>query len=261
MNITIITRQQLEIINRRTLGYPLQIAEKDYFLAVVMQIISQSDLQNILVFKGGTALHHCYLEQHRFSEDLDFTSNQKSLTLENVRGIFADYDFLNIQKDFQSEFTIKIEKLQYVGPLRQPNSLKMEIDRFQNVLLPPKTIKYTNVWGLDFRVTVMDVREIGAEKIRAMSDRARYRDFSDFFLLVETYQFDLDEITTYVSQKEIRNPITKANIRRNWKVAGTQKEKEMGQVFYSRKVDDAQIENLIERLPFTEITSPKTESK
>ncbi len=170
-------------------------------------------------------MHHCYLEQLRFSEDLDFTSNQKSLTLENIRGIFADYDYLNIQKDFQSEFTIKIEKLQYVGPLRQPNSLKMEIDRFQNVLLLPRTINYTNVWGLDFQVTVMDVREIGAEKIRAMSDRARYRDFYDFYLLTETYHVDLDEITTYVGQKEIRNSITKANIRRNWKVAGTQKRK------------------------------------
>ncbi|KKT74496.1 MAG: hypothetical protein UW69_C0034G0014 [Microgenomates group bacterium GW2011_GWA2_44_7] len=30
-------RQQLEIINRKSLRYPLHIAEKDYFLALVLQ--------------------------------------------------------------------------------------------------------------------------------------------------------------------------------------------------------------------------------
>jgi len=91
-----------------------------------------------------------------------------------------------------------------------------------------------------------------------MSDRARYRDFYDFALLTETHGIDLDEIITYVGKKEIRNPITKANIRSNWAILGTQKDEEMGQVFYSRKLEDAQIENLINRLPFSEITSPKT---
>ena len=36
--------------------------------------IGRFRLAESLVFKGGTALHHCYLPQHRFSEDLDFTS-------------------------------------------------------------------------------------------------------------------------------------------------------------------------------------------
>lgn len=69
INITIISRKQLEIINRTTLKYPLHIAEKDYFLTIAMQIIASSSLRDILVFKGGTALHHCYLDQYRFSED------------------------------------------------------------------------------------------------------------------------------------------------------------------------------------------------
>lgn len=102
----------------------------------------------------------------------------------------------------------------------------------------------------------MDVREICAEKIRAMSDRARYRDFYDFFLLLETQHINLYEVISYVGRKEIRKPITKANIYRNWKVGGTQKAAEMSQIHYSRPVNDAQIENVIEELPFFEITSP-----
>ena len=66
-----LTRQQLELINRRSLKYRLDIAQKDYFQAMVLQLIYDSPLKNKLIFKGGTALHHCYLSQKRFSEDID----------------------------------------------------------------------------------------------------------------------------------------------------------------------------------------------
>jgi len=99
----------------------------------------------------------------------------------------------------------------------------------------------------------MDMKEICAEKIRAMSDRARYRDFYDLYLLWEKYQPDLNEIIGYVKQKEIRKPITKTNIKNNWLVVGTQKNLEMNQIYYSRKIDDEQIKTMIDNLPFTEL--------
>jgi len=250
-----LTRQQLEIINRKSLRYPLHIAEKDYFLALVMQIIAASQIGKTLIFKGGTALHHCYLDQYRFSEDLDFSSNKTPLPIEEVWKIFETTDYLSIKKDYLSNATIKIEKLQYTGPLIQPNSLKVEIDFLQNVLLPPQTLVYHNVWGVDFSVAIMDIKEICAEKIRAMSDRARYRDFYDIYLLLEKYQLDLNEIISYVKQKEIRRPITKASIQTNWQVIATEKEQEMGQIYYSKQVEDGQIKALIQSLPFDSITA------
>lgn len=250
-----LTRQQLEIINRKSLRYPLHIAEKDYFLTLVMQIIAASQTGKTLIFKGGTALHHCYLDQYRFSENLDFSLNKTPLPIEEVRKMFDNIDYLSIKKDYLSNATIKIEKLQYTGPLIQPNSLKVEIDFLQNVLLPPQTLVYHNVWGVDFTVTVMDIKEICAEKIRAMSDRARYRDFYDMYLLLEKYQPDLNEIISYVKQKEIRQPITKASIQTNWQVIATEKEQETGQIYYSKQVSDSQIEALIKNLPFDSITA------
>lgn len=248
-----LTRQQLEIINRKALAYPLAVAEKDYFLALVLDIIEKSQLGANLVFKGGTAIHHCYLDQYRFSEDLDFSTNQKTITLKDLSDAFASNDYLNVKKDYLSEATVKIEKLQYIGPLMQANSLKVEIDFFQNVLLPTEIMPYKNVWGVDCMVRVMNVKEIAAEKIRAISGRARYRDFYDLFLLIEKYKFDLKEIGGYVRKKEIRKPITKESIRKNWLVVGTQKEAEMEQIYYSRKVSDEQIEAMIKSLPFTRI--------
>ena len=246
-------RQQLEIINRKSLKYPLHIAEKDYLLALVLQVITDSALGKTLIFKGGTALHHCYLEQYRFSEDLDFSANRQPMELGEARKIFADIDYLQIKKDYLSGATIKIEKLQYAGPLTQPNSLKVEIDFLQNVALPPQTLAYHNVWGLEFSVAVMDIREICAEKIRAMSDRARYRDFYDMYLVLDTHDIDLKEVVELVKKKEVRQPITKANIEKNWQIVLTQKESEMGQIYYSRQVEDAAIEKMIRSLPLTGI--------
>ena len=59
MTLELLTKAQLQIINRRSkLRYPLEFAEKDYFLALVSKIIYDSPLRDKLVFKGGTALHH-----------------------------------------------------------------------------------------------------------------------------------------------------------------------------------------------------------
>ena len=248
-----ITRQQLEIINRKTLKYPLHIAEKDYLLALVLKLIAKSKQGNDLIFKGGTALHHCYLEQSRFSEDLDFSSGQKPVSLDEMRKLFVEETYLNIKKDYISDATIKIEKLQYKGPLIQPNSLKVEIDYLQNVLLPAQKLKYKNVWGVDFYVKVMDIREIAAEKIRAASDRARYRDFYDLFLILEQYPIDMDEVVGYIRRKEIRRPITKSNIKNNWSVICAGSGRESDQTYYSHKIDDKKMKELIGKMPFDNI--------
>ena len=248
-----LSRQQLEILNRKSFRYPLQIAEKDYVLALVLQLINQSQLGKKLVFKGGTALHHCYLEQRRFSEDLDFSSVQQPISFEEVQQVLTSVVYLTIKKYYQSTATMKIERLLYTGPIGFANSLKVDIDILQNVLLPVQEVVYKTAWGIEFTVRVMDIREICAEKIRAMSDRARYRDFFDVYLIQKTYKLELQEILDYVSQKEIRKPITKASILRNWNMIGEQKEIEKQAIFYSQPIDDSLIEEMLKGFPSFEI--------
>jgi predicted nucleotidyltransferase component of viral defense system len=162
-------------------------------------------------------------------------------------------DYTMMSTSINTKSVPKIEKLQYTGPLVQPNSLKVEIDFRQNVLLPSQTLKYQNVWGVEFAVSVMDIREICAEKIRAMSDRARYRDFYDMFLILNAHKIDLDEVTKLVKKKEIRQPITKAKIEQNWQIILTQIETGREQIYYSKKVANIAIEKMITVLPLTEI--------
>jgi len=249
-----LSRRQLELINRKSLKYPLQVAEKDYILTLTLQLIASSPIGKKLVFKGGTAIHHCYLEQNRFSEDLDFSSGQQPISLKEVQGVLTILYNLEIKKQYQSKTTIKIERLLYTGPLNHPNSIKVEIDFYQNVLLPVKNLSYRNVWGLEFPVRVMDIREICAEKIRAMSGRARFRDFYDVFMILKTHQLNLEEITSYIQQKEIRQPISKKKIIKNWEITKDQKESEKKIIFYSRPVEDQQIQEMIHNLPFNIIT-------
>ena len=249
-----LSRQQLELLNRKSFRYPLQIAEKDYVLALVLQLISRSPLGKKLVFKGGTSLHHCYLEQQRFSEDLDFSSGQQPISLEEVQEVFTSVDYLTIKKHYQSTATIKIERLLYTGPIGFPNSIKVDIDILQNVLLPAQEIPYRTAWGIEFPVRVMDIREICAEKIRAMSDRARYRDFYDMHLILKTHSIDLDEILGYIRQKEIRKPISKTSILQNWGIIRAQKEFEEKAIYFSQPVEDSLIEEMIHNLPLNEIS-------
>ncbi len=190
MIIELLSREEL-VLRNKILKYPLAVAEKDYFLALVSKIIFQSKISEKLIFKGGTALYHVYLPQFRFSEDLDFSSNENKIRLDELKNIFSNFDFLNIKKDYTSKATVKIEKLQYFGPLIQANSIKVEIDYLQNVILPSIEMNYKNVYGIKTKVRVMDIREISAEKIRAMSDRVRYRDFYDFTMIAKNYQLTL----------------------------------------------------------------------
>ena len=58
MKIDLLTKAQLSVINKNDLRYPLAIAEKDYFLAVILQIIYNSTLKTKLIFKERPLQKH-----------------------------------------------------------------------------------------------------------------------------------------------------------------------------------------------------------
>ena len=248
MTIALLNKSDLSILNKRSLGYRLADAEKDYLLAIVSKIIYDSPLRDKLVFKGGTAIHHCYLPQTRFSEDLDFTSLDKSITLEEVKEVLESQDFLEVKDEYMSPATIKIERLKYTGPLGLSNSLKLDVDYAQNVVLPAKTLAYKNAWKIKTMVRAMDIREVCAEKIRAASGRARYRDFYDLVLLFDSVRLNIKEIIELIKQKEIREPIVQGSILKNWKIAKKERDQELARIYYAKDVGDKDVEVLIQKL-------------
>ena len=68
--------------------------EKDYVLTwLIYGIASHAILNKALAFKGGTVIKKCYIEDYRFSKDLDFTlldeSFQHSTCKEMLSEVFT----------------------------------------------------------------------------------------------------------------------------------------------------------------------------
>lgn len=244
MKIDLLSRAQLSILNKNELRYPLAIAEKDYLLAIILKIIYDSKLKDALVFKGGTAIHHVYLDQLRFSEDLDFQATQK-VTIDDVKEVFEPFDWLEIIKHYQSDHTLKIERLKFTGPLGQPNSIKIDIDLTQELILPVEKANYRNTYNVGVTVPVMAKKEICAEKVRAINERARYRDFYDLALVMKGSGFKPEEIVEILKKKELRKPLSKDSILDNLEIAEEAKRSGAESLYYREEINVEEIhENL-----------------
>ena len=99
----------------------------------------------------------------------------------------------------------------------------------------------------------MDIREICAEKIRAASQRARYRDFYDLFLILERFSPNLDEIVSLMRQKEVRSIISAENLHASWQRAAREFTEGKDLVHYSRTIPDDAIAAMVAAIQFEPI--------
>lgn len=89
--------------------------------------------------------------------------------------------------------------------------------------------------------------------MRATSNRARYRDFYDLYLLLEERSTDLERGLTLVRQKEIRALIAPEEMRKNWVRAIEQSEQEKRAIYTKKDVDDAAIDAMVKSPDFLPI--------
>lgn len=246
MKIDLLDRPRLEILNKRGLKYHLQDAEKDYFLAVILNIIYNSEFKDTLVFKGGTAIYHCYLEQLRFSRDLDFTV-RKGLMLTDVEGLFRDFDIFKVRDVREKRFGLDIS-IQYRGPLEQPDTIGIDINTNRKVLMEPNEVEYKNYYGVKFHCLVMDIKEIFAEKIRTLIDRARPRDLYDLIILQKRYGIKINEGIILLAQKEFHKPLDKIAIEENINISLDRWEQEMKELYYKEPVIEEEAKNFTDEL-------------
>jgi predicted nucleotidyltransferase component of viral defense system len=247
MMIDLLDKAQLTVINRNNFVYPLAVAEKDYFLTVVLQIIYHSKLKDKLVFKGGTAIHHLYLDQLRFSEDLDFTALEP-VSIDDLVEVFKPYDFLEIVKFYPSSFALKIERLKFIGPLGQANSIKIDISFDQKLVLPANELEYKNIYNAPVTVSGMALKEICAEKVRAINERARYRDFYDLAMILKVNPIEAKEILEILSQKKLRKTLSKDLIFANLKLANEIREDGSENLYYREEISSGEIKKTLDSL-------------
>jgi|GEM_PF-599010 len=111
---------------------PVGTVEKDYVLSLMLVLLSNLDLSDSLVFKGGTAIKKIYYLEARFSEDLDLNVFDIEIQhiKDNLRGIpelnpFDSVEFGNIKDENESSDSYSC-RLNYTGPLNYKNSIKLD---------------------------------------------------------------------------------------------------------------------------------------
>lgn len=166
----------------------LNMIEKDYVLGWLLH-----GLAGIrgMIFKGGTALSKVYFPKiWRLSEDLDFvytkdfTEIVKSLDrifkwIENLCGIK-----LRVESQHSNPEYLQL-KIQYDAVLGK-NWIKVDVTReapIDNVLSKSLSQVYSDYPS--FRIRVESMEEICAEKIRALIERRKCRDYYDVWQLMQ----------------------------------------------------------------------------
>lgn len=246
MKIDLLDRPRLEILNKRGPKYHLQDAEKDYFLAIILNIFYNSELKNDIIFKGGTAIYHCYLEQLRFSKDLDFTSRIK-LTSADLEKVFAGFEIFKLKDMEEKKYGLDFS-VQYRGVLAQPDTIEIDINTNQKLLLEPKTMEYKNYYGVKLFCPVMDKNEIFAEKIRTLNDRARPRDAYDLLILRKKFVLKIEDGLALLAKKELYKSLDKGRIAENLKISLERFEDEMKELYYRESVSKEEMQEFSKTL-------------
>jgi predicted nucleotidyltransferase component of viral defense system len=200
---------------------PESVLERDYCLSWFLAGFSQSPVRDRLIFKGGTALKKCYFPDYRFSEDLDFTLAEE-VPFETIRedldrafersyrdsGVVLRY----ARSDRHPHANSHTFYLHYEGPLGNFPSgkeIKTDITIKEKLVFPieerPILRAYPEYEDVPENaiIKVYSLKEIAAEKVMAVCDRARNepRDLYDLWHLCENAHVDLIEVIAAIANK------------------------------------------------------------
>lgn len=216
-------------------GFPMRLLEKDYYLTVLLGGIN-AELDENLVFKGGTCLNKIYFEYFRLSEDLDFTmllprgkmnKTGRSKTMEKVKKGIKGYVLKFGMTLDDQERPGRNESRQYVYHINYdsiitgtPDQVKFEIGLRANPYLPSEKRKIGHVFKNPFtgeeifyagEIECLSLQEIAAEKFRAASTRREIapRDFFDLdFFIRKSFNFKNKEFIDLAAKKLAEDDFT-----------------------------------------------------
>ncbi|MEA1912423.1 MAG: nucleotidyl transferase AbiEii/AbiGii toxin family protein [candidate division WOR-3 bacterium] len=211
----------------REYGVPETTVERDYAQNWLLKFLDFSEM----VLKGGTGIRKVYIENYRFSDDLDFTllvrmdkdMLEKSLNkavreAKEESGINFN-DGIHIEENING-FEIPI----YFSILRRGGTpLKIKLDltstEKERILLPMerKGVLHPYSDRCQFKIKVYSLEEIMAEKIRALFERTRSRDLYDVLYLHDKIKRErmLDTLTEKCRFKNIEIDIPSLESRKS----------------------------------------------
>jgi predicted nucleotidyltransferase component of viral defense system len=184
--------------------------EKEYLQNVLLREISGEEL----VFKGGTCLNICH-NLPRFSEDLDFNTELSPREIEDaVKDGVKAFGRMGIDAEFErserfEDSSSYTAHLRFKGPLYSgnrgsTNTIQVDAGRRTGTLLETDVEQVTSPYPdiPSYFLTVMQLEEILAEKIAAMTERTKGRDLFDVWFLI-----DETEIPKNLVEQKMSEPV------------------------------------------------------
>lgn len=177
----------------REKGVPVSTIERDYVQNWLLASLSPLPM----VLKGGTGIKKVYIENYRFSDDLDFTLNEKvdknglELLIKKAIEKIKEESGINFSENVTLEENDNGFKIDVYFQIMQKgnNKTKLKIDitrcEAEKIFLPINTKKIIHPYSdeLDANVKVYSLEEIMSEKIRSLFQRTRPRDLYDVWYL------------------------------------------------------------------------------
>jgi predicted nucleotidyltransferase component of viral defense system len=182
-------------------GFNIIFLEKDYFLTVLFYYLRDFDG---IFFKGGTALNKIFLDHTRLSEDLDFTSTSsishiKKKVDEIVKQDNEHFRGAEYEKEKMDFARIKVF---YKSYFQKESYIFIDANRKASIHLKAEKKKVNNFYNLDFEMTVLNISELTAEKMRAAITRNKPRDYFDLYFILKKYDIDMLLIRKKVEEAE-----------------------------------------------------------
>jgi len=214
----------------RTFKVPISSIEKDYTQSWLLAYLPK------MVLKGGTGIRKAYIDNYRFSDDLDFTllenSDFKDLTSKIKIAIqeTRDKSGISFLDNIKSEevkngyvFNIYFRILRTSG---DPLKIKMDITKKENEIIinPVQKRNILHIYSdkINEQINVYTLEEMFAEKARSLFERTRPRDLYDVWHLNKKMTFDKSLFQKKCKHKKVEPNIEelvsrKTNYEKTWK--------------------------------------------
>lgn len=140
-----------------------------------------------MYFKGGTAINKILLNHIRLSEDLDFTITEP---LDKIKKAIAEVIhnhkdiFTKLEYD-KSVFDFTRYLVHYKSYFKKDSIIMLDLNKKAGLILPPEKCIIHNFYNISLEMNILNRKEMIAEKIAALINRNRPRDYFDVYQLIK----------------------------------------------------------------------------
>jgi predicted nucleotidyltransferase component of viral defense system len=189
------------------LGRDGSLIERDFALMTIAAGLV-ADYGDALCFKGGFVLRHVYGHE-RFSRDIDATRINPPKNKLDATQLAATIKGASLRNLLtlnpgvpatDSGRSLDFDHVAYTGPLGK-GVVSLEVSYREAVVEAPDLVEVGDPYYEPFQIPVMQLDEIVAEKLRALSQRDRPTDLADLAVILQSGAVDAGRVRGLVPRK------------------------------------------------------------